>query len=158
MFTKERGIAVLCGFAVFMAGLYLFAIMASEVNVTSLITMMGFSILALYLTSVIAQNLIYDPPTAKNSENVIPLNNHFENQKHSEDMSNLMLRQRAFIHDIAGPVSIAQGMIEMAMKSIEENPQSSAQAAVKLEKALNSISKISKKVQENRDYLIMSAS
>jgi hypothetical protein len=70
----------------------------------------------------------------------------------------LMLRQRAFIHDIAGPVSIVQGMIEMSMKALEADPKNAILAKAKLERALISVSKISQKVQENRDFLIMAAS
>ena len=189
MFSKKRGLPVLSGFVSFLAGLYLFVIMASDFNFKSFLVLTVFALFSLYLAVVIGQNLVADKKQESDSaakdgdlvvidlkeklgylkaENLRLLKMiEMENQKThpAEEVgrplkgaSGLMLRQRAFMHDIAGPVSIVQGMIEMALSSLETDPKDSAKAKAKLEKALVSVSRISQKVKENRDYLIMSAS
>jgi hypothetical protein len=60
MLTKERGISVVSGLVFFLAGLYLFALMASDISLRSFFVVISFAVVSLFLSATISHNLAHD--------------------------------------------------------------------------------------------------
>jgi signal transduction histidine kinase len=68
-----------------------------------------------------------------------------------------LARQRTFIHDIATPVSVAQGMLNIVLSRLKSQPESPIDMD-KLEKAVKALEKLEGLIEDNRKFLIAAAS
>jgi len=62
-------------------------------------------------------------------------------------------KQKTFTHDICTPVSVAQGMLDLALIKLKENPGVDPAAIAKLEKSMKALERLSTLIQENREFL-----
>lgn len=69
-------------------------------------------------------------------------------------VNSIVLRQRAFMHDISGALAIAQGMLDMVMSTVQKDPKLSRADIERLQKSMNALEKLTNIVAENREFLI----
>ena len=71
----------------------------------------------------------------------------------SEPLTELVTKQKKFLHDLASPVAIANGMIEMAMMELSKKSITEGREIECLQKALRATEKIVKLIEDNRSEI-----
>lgn len=65
--------------------------------------------------------------------------------------------ERTFLHDLSNPLSVALGMVELALESLRQQPTEAVAAeVVRLEKCHKSLTRMADLIRERRKLLIAS--
>jgi hypothetical protein len=61
--------------------------------------------------------------------------------------------ERAFLHDISNPISIAYGMIEIVVATLEANPGQNTREVERLKKSLNALERTVTLIKERKKMI-----
>jgi Ribonuclease G/E len=70
------------------------------------------------------------------------------------ELEELKLGERKFLHDIANDIVVAQGMCTFVLRKVKENKPLEEKDLERLEKTLEAINKMTKKIKDRRAILI----
>ncbi len=72
----------------------------------------------------------------------------------TKELEEIKLGERKFLHDIANDIVVAQGMCSFVLKKVKDNRPLEEKDLERLEKTIEAINKMTKKVKERRAVLI----
>lgn len=71
----------------------------------------------------------------------------------SAEVKAQVMSERKFLHDISNHIVVAHGMTTFVLREIKDNPTVNAKEVERLEKALDSITKMSEELKVRRELL-----
>lgn len=72
----------------------------------------------------------------------------------AEELEQLRLGERKFLHDISNDVVVAQGMCSFVIRKVKEDKPLDTKDLERLEKTLEAIGKITRQIRERRTVLM----